>query len=167
MKVLCVATVGLLATTSATFAASVTVPDNSPALAGVAAATTALLLDVGLKAQNAGGGVLVVEAKGFHCDQHSNAAVEAVSVHAGLPTLKCRINALNKKGSTAGQAFGEGRAMTELLEKVEGSGGGAAFADCGMGYCGTFAKSIRCTIDTKIDNFSNGGRWSCVFTDGQ
>jgi hypothetical protein len=36
-----------------------------------------------------------------------------------------------------------------------------------MGYCGTFAKSIKCTIDTKIDNFSNGGRWSCVFTDGQ
>jgi hypothetical protein len=26
-----------------------------------------------------------------------------------------------------------------------------------MGYCGTFAKSIKCTIDTKIDNFTNGG----------
>jgi hypothetical protein len=45
MKALGIATVGLLAMTSATFAASVTVPDNSPALAGVAAATTALLLD--------------------------------------------------------------------------------------------------------------------------
>jgi hypothetical protein len=32
-----------------------------------------------------------------------------------------------------------------------------------MGYCGTFAKPIKCTIDTKIDNFSNGGRWSCDF----
>jgi hypothetical protein len=53
------------------------------------------------------------------------------------------------------------------LQKAEGPGGGVAFTDCAMGYCGTFAKSIKCTIDTKIDNFSNGGRWSCVFTDGQ
>ena len=59
--------------------------------------------------------------------------------------------------------------MTELLQKVQGSNppGGTAFSDCGMGYCGIFAKSIKCTIDTKIGNFSNGGRWSCVFTDGQ
>jgi hypothetical protein len=167
MKVLWATPLGLLAMTSATFAASVTVPDSSPTLAGVAAATTALLLDAGLKPLNAGGGVFVVEGKNFHCDQHSNAAVDAASVHAGLPTLKCRINSQNKKGSTAGQAFGDGRAMTELLQKAEGPGGGVAFTDCAMGYCGTFAKSIKCTIDTKIDNFSNGGRWSCVFTDGQ
>jgi hypothetical protein len=36
-----------------------------------------------------------------------------------------------------------------------------------MGYCGIFAKSIRCTIDTKIGDFGKSGRWSCVFTDGQ
>ena len=91
------------------------------------------------------------------------------SVHAGLPTLKCRINSQNKRGSTAGQVFGEGRAMADLLQKLQGANGAgsAAFTDCGMGYCGIFAKSIKCTIDTKIDNFSNGGRWSCVFTDGR
>ena len=150
-------------------AASVTVPDNSTSLAGVAAATTALLLDAGLKPQNAGGGVFVLDAKNFHCDQHLNGALDASSVRAGLPTLKCRINSQNKRGTNAGQPFGEGRAMTELLQKVQGSNppGGAAFSDCGMGYCGIFAKSIKCTIDTKIGNFSNGGRWSCVFTDGQ
>ena len=86
---------------------------------------------------------------------------------AGLPTLKCRINSENKRGTTAGQVFGEGRAMTDLLQKVGSPNTGAAFTDCAMGYCGTFAKSIKCTIDTKIDNFSNGGRWTCVFTDGQ
>ena len=154
---------------SAAGAASVTVPDNSTSLAGVAAATTALLLDAGLKPQNAGGGVFVLDAKNFHCDQHLNGALDASNVRAGLPTLKCRINSQNKRGTTAGQPFGEGRAMTELLQKVQGSNppGGAAFSDCGMGYCGIFAKSIKCTIDTKIGNFSNGGRWSCVFTDGQ
>jgi hypothetical protein len=154
---------------SAAGAASVTVPDNSTSLAGVAAATTALLLDAGLKPQNAGGGVFVLDAKNFHCDQHLNGALDASSVRAGLPTLKCRINSQNKRGTNAGQTFGEDRAMTELLQKVQGSNppGGAAFSDCGMGYCGIFAKSIKCTIDTKIGNFSNGGRWSCVFTDGQ
>ena len=61
--------------------------------------------------------------------------------------------------------------MVDLLQKVQDSKAGAspgpAFTDCAMGYCGTFAKSIKCTIDTKIDNFSNGGRWTCVYTDGQ
>jgi hypothetical protein len=154
---------------SAAGAASVTVSDNSTSLAGVAAATTALLLDAGLKPQNAGGGVFVLDAKNFHCDQHLNGALDASSVRAGLPTLKCRINSQNERGTNAGQTFGEDRAMTELLQKVQGSNppGGAAFSDCGMGYCGIFAKSIKCTIDTKIGNFSNGGRWSCVFTDGQ
>jgi hypothetical protein len=43
--------------------------------------------------------------------------------------------------------------------------GGVSFSDCAMGYCGTFANSIKCTIDTTVDNFTDG-RWSCVFTDG-
>jgi hypothetical protein len=168
MKALVVSICCILAA-SAADAASVTVPDNSAGLAGVAAATTALLLDAGVKPQNAGGGIFVLDAKSFHCDQQLNEALDASNVRAGLPALKCRINSQNKRGTTAGQAFGEGRAMTGLLQKVQDSNppGGAAFSDCGMGYCGIFAKSIRCTVDTKIGNFSNGGRWTCVFTDGQ
>ena len=50
---------------SAAGAASVTVPDNSTGLAGVAAATTALLLDAGVKPQNASGGVFVLDAKNY------------------------------------------------------------------------------------------------------
>jgi hypothetical protein len=166
MKTLLAASICSLAMTSATFAASVTVSDKSAPLAGVAAATTALLLDAGIKPRNAGGGVLTVEIKNFHCDQHSNAAADASSVRAGLPTLMCRVNSQNKRGASVGQPFGQGQAMTGLLQTVQ-DGGGVAFIDCAMGYCGTFAKSIKCTIDTKIDNFSNGGRWSCDFTDGQ
>ena len=50
---------------SAAGAASITVPDNSTGLAGVAAATTALLLDAGVKPQNASGGVYVLDAKNY------------------------------------------------------------------------------------------------------
>jgi len=166
MKTILAASILSLAVTTAASSATVTVPDNSSTLGGVAAATTALLLDSGLKPKNAGGGVLVVEAKNFHCDQLTNAAMDAMNMHAGLPTLRCRTNAPNKRGTTSGPLFGDGRALVDLLQKVQNAGG-VAFTDCAMGYCGTFAKSIKCTIDTKIDNYSNGGRWSCVFTDGQ
>jgi hypothetical protein len=171
MKALLVASVVSLAMTSVAFSASITVSDKSPTLAGVAAATTALLLDAGTKPQHIGSGIFVVEVKNFHCDQRSNAAADAMSVRAGLPTLKCRINSQNKRDARGGQPFAEGRAMVDLLQKVQDSKAGAspgpAFTDCAMGHCGTFAKSIKCTIDTKIDNYSNGGRWSCDFTDGQ
>ena len=166
MKSLLAVLICSLAMTSATFAASVTVSDKSTTLPGVAAATTALLLDAGIRPQDAGGGVLTVEAKNFHCDQLTNAALDASNVRAGLPTLKCRINSQNKRGATAGQPFGEGRAMTDMLQKVQDAGG-AAFIDCAMGYCGTFAQSISCIIDTKIGNFSNSGRWTCLYADGQ
>jgi len=166
MRTLFAASICSFALTNAALSATVTVPDNSSTLAGVAAAATALLLDSGLKPKNAGGGVLVVEAKNFHCDQLSNAAMDAKSMHAGLPTLRCRTNSPNKRGATSGPLFGDGRAMIDLLQKVQNAGG-AAFTDCAMGYCGTFAKSIKCTIDTKVDNYSNGGRWTCTFTDGQ
>lgn len=166
MKALPAAFAFLSALTSASISGTVTVPDNSSALPGVAAATAELLLDAGLKPHSAGGGLLVVEARNFHCDQVLNSATEAVNMHAGLPTVKCRTNSPNKRGATSGPLFNDGRSMLDLLKKVQGAGG-ATFTDCAMGYCGTFAKSIKCSIDTKIDNFSNGGRWNCTFTDAQ
>ena len=107
MKVLLASLCSMLAV-SAAGATSVTIPDSSTSLPGVAAATTVLLLDAGLKPRNAGGGVFVLDAKNFHCDQLLNGALDASSVRAGLPALKCRINSQNKRGATAGQPFGEG-----------------------------------------------------------
>jgi hypothetical protein len=165
MKAVLAAAICSVATFSTALAASVTVPDNSTSLAGVAGATTAILLDAGVRPQSSGG-VFVLEVKNFHCDQHLNAALDASDPRAGLPSLKCRSNSQNKRGTGAGQIFGDARAITDLLQKVQGAGG-VAFSDCGMGYCGIFAKSIKCTIDTKIGDFGKSGRWSCVFTDGQ
>jgi hypothetical protein len=166
MKALLIASVLAWSLMSLASAASVTVSDKDGALAGVAAETTALLLDSGLRPQNAGNGVLVVEARGFHCDQLSNAAMDAMNARAGLPSLKCRTNSPNKRGSTAGPPFPDGRAMVDVLQKVQRAGG-VAFTDCAMGYCGVFAKSIRCTVDTKIGDYQRAGRWTCTFIDGQ
>jgi hypothetical protein len=151
-------------------AASVTISDTSSALPGVAAEVSAMLIDAGLPPQNSGGGKLTVEAHGFHCDRRSNAPLDAADPHAGLPTLKCRLNAKNLRDTKTGQPFAEARAVTDLLQKIQDSGesGGVQFGDCAMGgYCGTFVPSIKCTINTIIENFSNGGRWACAFSDGQ
>jgi hypothetical protein len=151
-------------------AASVTISDTSSALPGVAAEVSAMLIDAGLQPQDSGGGKLTVEARGFHCDRRSNAPLDAADPHAGLPTLKCRLNAKNLRDTKTGQPFAEARAMTDLLQKIQDSGesGGVQFGDCAMGgYCGTFVPSIKCTINTIIENFSNGGRWACTFSDGQ
>src|SRR5208283_3622640 len=89
------------------FAASVTVTDSSTVLPNAANDTTALLLDAGLKAQNAGGGKYTVAANNFHCDERNNGALGPTDVHAGLETLKCRINSQNQKGTHAGTPFGD------------------------------------------------------------
>ncbi len=160
--------VGLVSAVSAAGAASVTVSDTAPGLPGVALEATAILVDAGLPVR--GSGKLTVEVKGFHCDSRSNAPLDAADPHAGLPSLQCRINAKNERDTKSGQPFAEARAMTHLLDKIQNAkdNGGVAFGDCAMGgYCGTFARSISCSIDTKVENFINGGRWSCTFTDGQ
>jgi hypothetical protein len=128
-----------------------------------------MLIDAGLRVTG-GGGKFTVEAEDFHCDQRSNAPVDAADPHAGLPTLKCRINAKNERDTKSGQPFAEGRAMTDILDKIENAAenGGVAFGDCAMGgYCGTFVRAIKCTIDTRVENLNDGGRWACTFTDGQ
>jgi hypothetical protein len=164
MKAVLTASVCLIISTSAALSASVTLAGNST---GVAATTVALLLDAGVVPKEAGGGVFAVEAKNFHCDQHSNAAVDSSDARAALPSIKCRINSRNKRGAQSGQAFGEGRAMVELLRKAQAEGG-VDFTDCAMGgYCGIFAKTIKCTVDTKIDDVGDGRRWSCIFDDGR
>jgi hypothetical protein len=168
MKELCIAPFCILALTTSSLAASVTVTDSSAALPKVAEDTAALLLDGGLKVQNAGGGKYTVEAKNFHCDERNNGALDFSNVHAGLDTVACRINSVNQKGSSAGKPFQDQRALRSVLEKIQDStaSGGTAFIDCAMGYCGTFARSITCTIDTNIQKFDNAGRWSCTFVDG-
>ena len=167
MKTLYVASFFILALATPSFAASVTVVDNTAALPGVAADTTALLIDAGLPVKNAGGAKRTVEAKNFHCDQRNNGALDPSDVHAGLETIKCRINSKNKKDTHAGKPFGDQRALRSLLQKIQDSSasGGTTFTDCAMGYCGTFAKSIKCTIDTS--NAFGNGRWSCTYVDGQ
>src|SRR5476651_1527034 len=107
MKTLCIALLGLLAVSSPSRAASVTVPDASPTLPNLATTTTALLVNAGLPLKNIGDGNVSVEVKDFHCDHYSRMALDASDPHAGLPTDTCRINAKNLRGTKTGKAFVE------------------------------------------------------------
>ena len=154
---------------SPSIAASVTVSDASTALPGVAVAVASMLVDAGFVPQNIGDGNFAIEAKNFHCDHYSRMALDASNPRAALPTDQCRINAKNLKGTKTGQVFGNGRAMGDLLQLIQGAGGngGVQFSDCAMGgYCGTFVKSIKCIINTGVENFKNGGRRICTFING-
>jgi hypothetical protein len=167
MRTLCVASVYLLASMYPGFGASVTVRDTSTALAGVAAATLALLVDAGSPIKKIGSGNFIVEVKNLHCDQYSRGPFDASDPIAGLSTIKCRIDASNLKDTHTGRPFADGRAINDLLQRIQDSSGDMQFGDCAMGgYCGTFVKSIACTIDTAIQNFNDGGRWTCTFVDG-
>lgn len=170
MKTLHVASVYMLAFISPSFGASVTVPDTSTALPEVAAATLALLVNSGSTIKKTGSGSFMLEIKNFHCDQYSRGAFDASDPLAGLSTIKCKIGAKNIKDASTGRPFADSRAMNDLLRKIQDTSvsGNVHFSDCAMGgYCGTFVKSIACTINTAIQNFSNGGRWACTFVDGQ
>jgi hypothetical protein len=170
MRTLRMASIFVLAFVSPSFGASVTVADTSTALPGVAAATLSLLVDAGATIKDIGSDKFIVEVKNFHCDQYSRAAFDASDRFAGLATIKCRTDARNLKDTDTGRPFAESRALNDLLQKIQDSSahGEVHFSDCAMGgYCGTFAKSITCTINTAIPNFNKGGRWVCVFVDGQ
>ena len=168
MKELWLAAVFCATSGLAASAASLTVSDNAVDLPEVARTTTAVLLDAGLPAHSSGGGKFTVEARRVHCDQNSRGPFDASNPVAGLSTVKCRINSKNLKDTKAGTPFGEARVLNDLLIKIQQAGGGGSlqFNDCASGgYCGTYALSIKCTIDTKIEGFNGDGRWSCIYTD--
>ena len=62
----------------------------------------------------------------------------------------------------------EARSFEVQSKQIQDSSasGGTTFVDCAMGYCGVFAKSITCTINSNIQDFSSGGRLSCTYVDG-
>jgi hypothetical protein len=170
MKTVRIASVYILALISPSFGASVTVPDTSTALPGVAAATLALVVDAGLTIKKTESGKFIVEVRNFHCDQYSRDSFDASDRLAGLSTIKCRIEASNLKDTQTGRPFVDSRAMNDLLQRIQDASvnGNVHFSDCAMGgYCGTYVKSITCAINTAIQNFNNGGRWACTFVDGQ
>lgn len=153
-----------------TFAGSVHITSNDDGsgsklskLAHVPQQMIGILTDAGLKFEDFGYGVKVIRAKNLHCDFRHRGAVEGTL--SGVPTLKCRVNSEDKQDSKKGQALSDSRALSDLLSEIQTADIGVAFSDCAMGYCGTFAKSILCSVDTKIEEFTKG-RFSCVFYDG-
>lgn len=150
----------------AAFATSITVKsdDLKQALAPLPQATIGLLSDLGFKLQDAGNGVFTVEVKNLHCDYRHRGAWPQEHPLAGVQTTICRYNSENVMNTTKGRLFKESRGLNDILNVLDQQGT-VVFTDCAMGYCGTFAASISCTVDTKVQQFLKG-RFACTYTDG-
>lgn len=162
------AAIALLALALPCSAGTVAISDNSTILPGVAHQTTAILANAGTPIRKTGKDLYVVTANGLHCEGRSNNAVDFAAPESGLETYSCRINSENTLGTTKGQPFGDAGAILGVLGAIgEKMSDKVFFTDAAMGQTSTFVKTISCTIHANVENLDNGGRWECVYTDGQ
>ena len=150
-------------------AGSVTITSNGEnpdpkmaALASVPQELLGILTDQGLSLKNIGGGKFALQAQNINCGTSYRNAVDGPT--GGIPTETCRINSEDQLGTMKGQILHDGRALSEQLNKIENAEIGGYYSDCAMGKCQAFVKSIRCVVDTKIDEFMKG-RFSCTLVD--
>jgi hypothetical protein len=162
------AAIAFFALTLPCHAGSVTISDQSTALPAVARETVTILVNAGLPIKQTGKNLFTVAVSALHCQAQSNEALDASAPQAGLETYSCRINSENSFGTSKGQPFAEAGVIREVLAAIEDKmGDKVTLTDHAMGKSNTFAKLISCVIHADVENFDNGGRWACSFTDGQ
>lgn len=128
--------------------------------ASIAVELISALRDGGLKFKAAENGTYSISAKNLRCDSRHNGALDSANPEAGVPSTKCRINTKNVRDSKRGSALLESSAVNSLLA------GRLELGDCAMGYCGLWIESLNCTVDTKVEEFIGGGRFSCTVDTG-
>ena len=120
-----------------------------------------ILLDQGLKLTKASNGLFTLKVSKIHCDILGRPALDTEI--AGIRTVKCRVNSEPVMFTKKGALVKEGRALVDVLTKIERDSEEAiAFSDCSMGgKCSADVGTIICTVDTKIETFSEG-RFACT-----
>ena len=155
---------------SLAMAGSITVgsgPAEHPALRQLPAETIGLLSDNGLTMNYLGRGVYEIALYDFHCDMRSRGPFGPEQPLAGISTTTCLMNSEDKADTTFGVPFSEGRILTSILGKLsEMAPMATSFTSCAAGgYCGTFASSIVCKVNTRVADQADG-RYTCTYTDG-
>lgn len=143
------------------FAETITISDRDADenRAALAVELISTLRDGGLKFKKTKDGEFVVSARNIRCDSRHNGALGPEDPQAGVPTTKCRVNTENERDSRKGKALDSSALYNLLGVRLE-------LGDCAMGYCGLWAQSIHCTVDTKVEQFIGGGRFSCTVNTG-
>lgn len=134
-------------------------------LTDVPQALLSILTDHGFKLKLLGGEKYGITVKAIHCDFRHRAAYDGPI--GGIATEVCRYNSKNQIDSVKGHKLSDSHEFAQLVERVQNSqAGGGLFTDCAMGYCGTFVKTLTCTVDVKIQDFF-AGRFTCALTDAE
>lgn len=142
----------LLALSTSAYAGKVTIASDEnksvrSKLSEVPAELVGIMLDQGIKKRDLGHGVFEFLAKNIHCDYRNHNEYDV----AGVSSEVCRLNSTNKRDTKIGQRLYDGRSLALQLSKIQTEIKDIYFTDCGMGYCGTFVKSIRCAVNTDYD----------------
>jgi hypothetical protein len=160
MKTLALVFACFLAITARAETISFSDQDPNEDRASIAVELISALRDGGLKFKAGENGTFTISAKNIRCDSRHNGALDSADPQAGVPTTKCRINTRNVRDSRKGSSLREASDLNNLLAvRLE-------LGDCAMGYCGVWAQSIQCTVDTKVEQFIGGGRFRCTVNTG-
>ena len=137
------------------------------ALQPLAAQLVSTMHNMGAPFVDLGNGVYTMGIRGLHCDEYYNTAIDPERPEFMIPDIKCRGAAKNEKDTTTGTPFHEALPLRNVLNDIQNAATDSAiyFVDCAMGYCGTYAKTVECWIDTKIVTQSEG-RFRCRLDDG-
>lgn len=142
----------------------ITIDANNPqrVLSRIPQLWMATFVDQGFKQTETRKGVWELTIKKLRCDAHTRDVLYPDYSNAGLPSVKCFINASVERGGK-GKVIQESRFIEELISRIENHVPEAQYSDCAMGgKCSSFIKVIHCISDLNKEEMHDA--FSCSFT---
>ena len=122
----------------------------------------ATFVDQGFRQTETRKGVWELTIKNLRCDTHTRDVLYPDYSNAGLPEVKCFVNAVPERGGR-GKAVQESRFIDELINRIEEHVPDVHYGDCAMGgKCTSFIKAIHCISD--LNQAEMHDAFSCSFT---
>ncbi len=134
-----------------------TISDQDPneSIAGLPAHIISALRMAGVPFQKLNNGVFLVSVKNLNCSIRAGVHEDISSPEAGVRRVECRKNSEEGIFPSKGVKLQEAVALEAILDNL-------GLSDCAMGQCAEFAKSVNCTIDTKVESYGGRGRFACT-----
>ncbi|MBC7428686.1 MAG: hypothetical protein H7336_08760 [Bacteriovorax sp.] len=118
----------------------------------------AAFVDQGFIQEESSTNVWDLTITGLRCDTQSRDALYPDYSNAGLPSVKCYVNAAPERLG-AGSPIQESRYINSLINVIEAKANGE-YSDCSMGgKCSSYIALIKCRIDLNQEEMHNA--YSC------
>ncbi len=128
--------------------------DEDSTVAKIPQSLMAIFVDQGFKQKEISPKIFELSVTNLRCDYQSRDALYPDQSNAGLPSVKCYINA-SPEMNGKGVKIEESRYLQGLLDTI-GDKRGLDAKDCAMcGKCVTFVKTIRCWLDLNMEEMKD------------